>query len=588
MKKSLLVLLSLLLVVAMLLSACGGAAAEEEAVVEEEATTEEEVVVEEEEEAEAETEEEAATEEETEEEAVVDEDWVAQYEIINENCGDTDIIKSITAPDKYTVVFELCRTNPAFITKLPFVDFVISPSEYIEAQGGSGEMLRKFIGTGPYYMEEWKQGESMTFKKFDDYWGEKAVNDGFTLRWAKEGTTRLLELQAGTADWISSPAIDDWETIEEDENLTLINVPSADIMYLAFINTVEPFDDVNVRKAVALALDRQRLVDNFYPLGASVPAQFGPATIDYAGLGEEWYSQDVEAAKELLAEAGYPDGFSTKLYYRDVYRGYLPEPGPTAVDIQTQLKETLNIDVEVVVMESGEFIAEASAGNLDGMYMLGWGMDYPHITNVLDYHFNAANPQFGDPIYTDIYEPLQTAAGLTDPEQLTELYTAANNAIKELVPMVPVARGASANASVATLEDITRPVFGVVYWSTVEAPNGGMLNLVQNAEPISAMCNDESDGETVAPCVQAMEGLLKYDAEGKPSGALAESWVESEDGLTYTFTLRQGVKFHDGSDFDANDVLATWDLGLNLNSPNHVGNTGAFDYWSYLWGLIGD
>lgn len=381
--------------------------------------------------------------------------------------------------------------------------------------------------------------------------------------------------------------MDDWETILNDPNLRLVQASGADVLYMGFNNKMAPFDDVNVRKAVAMALDRQRIVDNFYPEGAVVPNQFCNETIEYCGLGEDWYEQDVEAAKALLAEAGYPDGFSTKLYYRDVYRGYLPEPGGVAVDIQSQLKDTLNIDVEVIVMESGEFIAESTAGNLEGLHLLGWGMDYPHVTNSLDYHFNAANPQFGDP-FPAIYEPLAEAAKLTDPDRLTELYTQANNAIKENLPMVILARGANANASTAALEDVSRPPFGVVYWSTVEAPNGGMLSLVQNAEMISLMCNDESDGESVAPCVQGMEGLIKYDETGQPSPALAESWDISEDGLTYTFHLREGVKFHDGSTFDANDVLATWDMGLNLNSPNHVGNTGAFDYWSYLWGLIGD
>jgi peptide/nickel transport system substrate-binding protein len=479
MKKKLLVLLTLLMVAAMLFSACQPA------------------------------EEEAPMEEPTE--APVEEAWEARPAIVNENCGDADIIKSISAPDEYTVEFELCKTNPAFIAKIGFVGFVISPSEYIDAQGGSGEMLDKFIGTGPYMVDEWKRGESVNLVKFDDYWGEPAVNDGFVLRWAKEGTTRLLELQAGTADWITTPSIDDWETIQEDPNLTLIPAPGADVLYLAFTNNNdEYFDDVNVRKAVALALDRQRIVDNFFPPGGSVPNQFCNETIEYCGTGEDWYEQNVEEAKQLLADAGYPDGFSTSLYYRDVYRSYLPEPGATAVDIQSQLKETLNIDVDVVVMESGEFIGESTTGGLDGMYLLGWGMDYPHITNSLDYHFNAANPQFGDP-FPSIYEPLAEAATLTDPERLTELYTQANNAIKENLPMVIVARGSNANASVAALEDISRPPFGVVYWSTVAAPNGSTLNLVQNAEPISLMCNDESDGESVAPCVQGMEGLVKYD-----------------------------------------------------------------------------
>ncbi len=109
-------------------------------------------------------------------------------------------------------------------------------------------------------------------------------------------------------------------------------------------------------------------------------------------MGDAWYDFDVEAAKALLTEAGFPDGFQTKLYYRDVVRGYLPQVGNVAQDIQAQLKANLNIDAEIVVMESGAFIEESGAGRLDGLYLLGWGADYPHITNFLDYHFGAAQP----------------------------------------------------------------------------------------------------------------------------------------------------------------------------------------------------
>jgi len=89
-------------------------------------------------------------------------------------------------------------------------------------------MLDKFIGTGPYMVDEWKRGESIKMVKFDDYWGEPAVNDGYILRWAKEGTTRLLELQAGTADWITTPNIDDWETIQEDDTIIKQNTTSSE------------------------------------------------------------------------------------------------------------------------------------------------------------------------------------------------------------------------------------------------------------------------------------------------------------------------------------------------------------------------
>ena len=98
-----------------------------------------------------------------------------------------------------------------------------------------------------------------------------------------------------------------------------------------------------------------------------------------------------------LTEAGYPDGFTTVLNYRDVVRGYLPDPNIVAQDIQAQLKENLNITVNIEVMESGAFLAASDAGQLQGLHLLGWGADYPDQTNFLGYHFGAgASKQFGD------------------------------------------------------------------------------------------------------------------------------------------------------------------------------------------------
>ena len=97
-----------------------------------------------------------------------------------------------------------------------------------------------------------------------------------------------------------------------------------------------------------------------------VPSKFTPSSIPNGCQGEEWYEFDAQAGRDLLAEAGYPDGFETTIYYRDVFRVYLPEPGVVATEFQTQLRDNLGIEAEIQVMESGAFIAESTAGNLDG------------------------------------------------------------------------------------------------------------------------------------------------------------------------------------------------------------------------------
>ncbi|MFQ5612969.1 MAG: ABC transporter substrate-binding protein, partial [Anaerolineae bacterium] len=490
-------------------------------------------------------------------------------------------IAQIKALDELTVEFTMCKPDPAFIAKAAFTPFYIQPREWIEETGGGEQLNEQPIGTGPYMLDRWDRGDSITFKRFDDYWGEPAIAETLVFRWATEGAARLLELQAGTVDHITKVSPDDYGTVQDDPNLQLLPVPNPNILYLGMSNFIEPFDNPKVRQAIAIGIDRQRIVDNFYPAGSEVASHFTPCSIPNACQGEPWYDFDPEAARELLAEAGFPDGFSTSIYYRDVFRVYLPEPALVAVEFQNQLKENLNIDAEVVVMESGQFIAESTNGDLP-LYLLGWGADYLHVTNFLDFHFSASNPQFGDP-HPEIYEVLEEASTIGDLDVTAPLYAQANNAIRELVPMVPIAHGAPADAARADVENAHTAVLGPPDLWTVNPGGRDTLVYMKAAEPIGLWCADQTDGESLDACKMATEGLYKYDKDGNANPTLATSCEANDDSTVWTCFLREGVKFHDGSDLDANDVVMSWAAGIDAASPYHVGSSGAFEYFSYLW-----
>ncbi len=498
------------------------------------------------------------------------------------NCDYGGKMKEIAAVDELTVKFSLCKPDPAFMAKVAFIPFNIQPKEWIEKNGGAGELLSKPIGTGPYKLESWTRGDSIVMKRNENYWGKKAIAETLVFRWATESAARLLELQSGTVDYITLVSPDDYEKIKNDPNLQLLHSEVPNIFYVGMTNTFKPFDNLKVRQAIAMGIDRQRIVDNFYAEGSEVASHFTPCSIPNGCTGEPWYAFDAAKAKALLAEAGFPNGFKTKIYYRDVVRAYLPSPGLVAVEIQTQLKQNLGIEAEVVVMESGEFIDESTGGRLDGLYLLGWGADYPHITNFLDFHFGKDNLQFGTP-HPAIYEPLMKGAQIGDPDQAVAIYTEANNAIRELVPMVPIAHGASANAALKSLKNAHVPPFRSPKFQIMD-PGKDTIVFMQNAEPISLYCADETDGESLAACEQILEPLFDYaEDSGDVVPALATSCEPNADLTEWVCKLRAGVKFHDGSDFDANDVVASWSAGINAADPNHKGNTGAFEYYSYLW-----
>jgi len=520
--------------------------------------------------------------------------------VVSADCKNNKV-KEIAALDEFTVQITMCKPDPAFFSKAAFVPFFVNPREWVEAyanEENQEKLLSQPVGTGPYYIESWNRGDSIIFKRFDDYWGEPAKTETLVFRWATEGAQRLLELQSGTADYITNLSPDDYATVQGDDNLQFLARPNPNIMYLAMVNVVDPlgernesiFGDVNVRKAIALGIDRQRIVENFYPDGSEAASHFTPCSIPNACQGEAWYDFDVDAANALLDEAGLTkddDGirFKTAIYYRDVFRVYLPEPGLVAVEIQTQLKDNLGIEAEVIVMESGEFIDESTNGRLDGLYMLGWGADYLHVTNFLDFHFSRSNPQYGDP-YPEVYEVLEEASTIADVATAAPLYEKANNALKELIPMVPIAHGAPADAALAEVDNANPAVLGPPdLWNLVPADRDTLVFL-KNAEPISLYCMDETDGESLDACKMTTEGLFKYDYTGAALPTLATSCEANDDATVYTCTLREGVKFHDGSSFDANDFVRSWDAGMNAASPYHIGNTGAFEYPSYLFDAL--
>jgi peptide/nickel transport system substrate-binding protein len=501
------------------------------------------------------------------------------------NCDYGGEFLKMEALDELTVRFTLCEPDVAFPSKVAFSAFGINSSDYLSKTGGTGDIVENVIGTGRYMQKEWRRGEQLIMTKNPDYWGEPGIVDTLVFRWSSEAAQRLVELQSGNVDGIDNPAPDDFAAIQADSNLTLYPREALNIFYLGMNNFFPPFDNEKVRQAVAMGIDRQRIVDNFYTEGSTVASHFTPCTIPGGCDGPEWYEFDVAAAKALLADAGFPDGFKTKITYRDVVRGYLPEPAVVAQDIQAQLKANLNIDAEIVVMESGAFIDAADAGQLEGFHLLGWGADYPDQTNFLDYHFGkGASKQFGDG-FPDIWDVLTQAGSLVDPAARNVLYGQANELLKQHVPMIPVAHGGSGTVFKADVTGAHASPLGNENFGVMDPGGRDTFVWMQNAEPIGLYCADESDGESLRACEQMLESLLAYEVAGtavEPS--LAEKYEANDDLTVWTFYLRPGVKFHDGSALDAIDVVMSYVVQWDAAHPLHVGRDGSFTYFSGLFG----
>jgi peptide/nickel transport system substrate-binding protein len=515
---------------------------------------------------------------------------VAAFEplAVSASCDSGSTINEIAALDELTVRFSLCQSDPAFLSKAAFIAFAIQPREHLEAKALDASILENPVGTGPWRFDSWIRGDSIIFERFDGYWGSASHADTLVFRWTREPAARWLELQSGNVDGIDFPSPDDYERILANAEYQLLFKAPLNNFYLGMNNQHPPFDDLRVRRAIAMGIDRQRLLDTFYPLGSKVATHFTPCEIANGCAGDPWYEFDPQAARALLEEAGYPEGFTTSIFYRDVIRSYLPEVGHIAQELQNQLAENLGITVNIELLESGEFVARAGDGDLNGLHMYGWIADFPHITNFLDTHFGESSVRFGS-IPPEIYQPIKEASQIADAAEAEPLYADANNAIREFVPMVPMIHAVSAAAYKNDVIGAAASPLSTDNFSVMDPAGRSTLVWMQNAEPISLYCADETDSESLRACAQVLESLYSYVPGGTDfEPALATACEENEDSTVWTCQLREGVKFHDGSTLDANDVVTSWVAGWDASSPLHVGSTGIFEYYSTLFGLVNE
>ena len=506
-----------------------------------------------------------------------------------EHSAYTGNFKKVSATDEKTVVFELCNPDVAFLSKIAFTSFAINDTAWLEshidpAADTNQAIVSKVNGTGPYKLDKWNRGSDITLVRNDAYWGDKAKSEKLIVRWSAEAAQRLVELQSGQVDGIDNVGPTDFATVEGNADLQLKPRAGLNVFYVGFNNKFAPFTDEKVRQAIAMGVDRNQIVDNFYPPGSEVATHFTPCSIPNGCSGDPWYEFDAAAAKQMLADAGFPDGFKTKISFRDVVRGYLPDPKVVAQNLQEQLKTNLNIEATIDVQESGTFLDNADAGKLDGIHLLGWGADYPDVTNFLDFHFGAGSSQQFGAKFDDITAALAAGGAGADDAAREPSYVTANDAIRTHVPMIPIAHGGSAVAYRADIADAHSSPLGNEYFAAMTPGDRSQFVWMQNAEPPGLYCADESDGEALRVCEQFGESLYSYEVAGTAAQpALAEKCEPNAELTVWTCTLRSGVTFHDGATLDANDVVLSYAVQWDADHPLHKGRDNSFTYFPGLF-----
>ena len=352
-----------------------------------------------------------------------------------------EMVEEINVVDDYTV---------EFVTEYPFsplpahiahsgggmmsAEVIAEDYEAIENGSEPGSVINENpVGTGPFVFESWTPGDEIVLNRNDDYWGDAPALDSITFRVVPEGSTRLADLETG-AIHISDPlSPSDVSRVEGTDGMSVNSQPSVSLSYIGFNAQKEPFDNPLVRQAISKAIDKDTIINGIYD-GVGIPAE-SPLAPDVFGHDENisGLEYNVEEARELLAEAGYEDGFSTTLWTNDNQ-----DRIDTATAVQAQLEE-IGIDVEIEIVEWGAYLEDTAAGEHD-MFILGWTT----VTGDADYGLHPLfhSDNFGEAgnrtfFATDELDSvLEEARQSSDEDERLDLYSRAQEILVDEAPMI--------------------------------------------------------------------------------------------------------------------------------------------------------
>jgi dipeptide transport system substrate-binding protein len=360
--------------------------------------------------------------------------------------GMPKLLKSVEKVDDYTVKITINQPEAPFLANLAMQWAGVQSKEYADAmmKAGTPEKVDQDpIGSGPFSLVQYQKDAVVRFKAFPEYWGGKAKIDDLVFSITPDASVRWAKLQKGECHVMPYPNPADLEAIKKDSNVTLMEQPGLNIGYLAYNTTKKPFDDVRVRKALNMAINKKALVQAIY-LDSGVPATnpIPPTMWSYnKSIKDEEYNP--EAAKKLLAEAGYPNGLETDLWAMPVQRPYNPNGKRMAELMQADLIK-VGVKAEIKSYEWGEYRKRAQAGEHQ-MVQLGWTGDNGDPDNFLHTLLGCASAQSasGSNVAKFCYKPFDDivtkAKVVTDQAERTKLYEQAQVIFKEQAPWFTVA-----------------------------------------------------------------------------------------------------------------------------------------------------
>ncbi|VVE51775.1 Periplasmic dipeptide transport protein [Pandoraea cepalis] len=367
------------------------------------------------------------------------------------------LIKSVQKVDDHTVRFTLSEPDAVFLSMLSMGFASIYSAEYADkliAINKPGEMNARPIGTGPFVFRSYQKDSVVRYDANKSYFGGAPASDRLIYTIVPDAAVRAQKVKVGECQIALSPKPVDVQAARSDKALRVVETPAFMTAFVAINTQHKPLDDKRVRQALNMAFDRANYVKQVFE-GAATPATnvYPPNTWSFA-RNVVAYPLDIAKAKQLLADAGFPQGFETTIWTRPTGSLLNPNPRLSAEMLQSDLAR-IGVRARIKTVEWGELIRRGKAGEHDLLFM-GWSGDNGDPDNFLTPQFSCAAVQSGTNFARfcdrDLDQLISEGKRSHDLAARTVKYQVAQRMIKDDALWIPLAHPI---AAVITRADVT-------------------------------------------------------------------------------------------------------------------------------------
>ncbi len=380
--------------------------------------------------------------------------------------GMPDLLKSVEKVDDYTVKITLKSQAAPFLANLAMEYAGVQSKEYADAmlKAGTPEKLdQEPVGTGAFMLVQYQKDAIIRFKAFPEYYAGKAKIDDLIFAITPDASVRWAKLQKGECHVMPYPTPADLDTMRKTPGIKVMEQPGLNIGFLAYNVTKKPFDDVRVRRAVSMAINKKSIIDAVYlSTGIAAKNPIPPTQWSYNNATKDDV-YDPEGAKKLLAAAGFANGFKTDMWAMPVQRPYNPNARRIAELMQADLAK-VGVTVEIKSFEWGEYRKRMQNGEHQ-TGMMGWTGDNGDPDNFLTTQLgcDAAKPGGGNVTkwcYKPFEDLIKKAVAITDQAERTKLYEKAQTIFKDQAPWFSIAHAVQLTPMRTEVIDFKQSPFG--------------------------------------------------------------------------------------------------------------------------------